>query len=226
MALKIYGLIMSKPRKQKPTQNQNWKQLGDIANIRAGYTFRESVKEVDDGNAHIVQIKDARKALQLSGGLQLLAEYLPGINWQGNQKIFADAECVILPVRGEYTRAAYINNQGLDTKPIIVSSQFLILTSKDNSLGAEYLCWALNQPFSQNYFKQESRGTRISMLSRASVSDLKLPLPSLDLQEKIVHLNRLWEREQELMKNLLQNREQLLKATFDQLLYGQAVYSR
>jgi hypothetical protein len=224
MALKIDGSIMSKPR--KPKQNQNQKQLGDIANIRAGYTFRESVKEVDDGNAHIVQIKDARKALELSGGHQLLPEYLPEINWKGNQKIFADAECVILPVRGEYTRAAYINNQELDINPIVVSSQFLILTPKDNSLDAEYLCWALNQPSAQSYFKQESRGTRMSMLSMASVSDLKLPLPSVYLQEKIIHLHRLWEREQKLIKNLLQNREQLLKATFDQLLHSQPLSSR
>lgn len=195
-------------------------QLSDIANIRAGYTFRESVKEVDDGNAHIVQIKDARKALELSGDHQLLPDYLPTINWSGNQKICADVECVILPVRGEYTCAAYINNQSPDAKPLIVSSQFLLLTPKDDSLNAEYLCWALNQSFAQHYFKQESRGTKMSMLTMASVGDLKMPLPSVDVQEKIIQLNRLWEREKKVMKSLLQNREQLLKATFQQLLHG------
>lgn len=195
----------------------NHKPLGDIANIRAGYTFREKINEVADGNIHIVQIKDARKIVEATGTTTLSIQLLPTIHWQGSDKLLIDTNCVILPIRGEYTQASYIEIEST-TKPIIVSSQFLILTPKNNSVRCEFLCWALNQSSAQNHFKQESRGTKMSMLSIGSVGALKIPVPSIEIQNRILKLHQLWQAEQTLVKKLLINRETFLAGMFQQLL--------
>lgn len=56
------------------------------------------------------------------------------------------------------------------------------------------------------------------MLSVASAGQLKIPVPSIESQEKIIQINRLWEREQQLLRKLLNNREHMLKGMYSQLL--------
>lgn len=57
------------------------------------------------------------------------------------------------------------------------------------------------------------------LLSKHSLGALKIPLPRLETQQKIVELQQLWEQEQQLTQQLLNNRETLLKGMFKQLLH-------
>lgn len=194
--------------------------LSDVASIRSGFTFREKVEEVVNGDAHILQIKDARKAFDETNSFVLLPSALPTINWDGKGRAFLEAGDILLPARGEYSRAFYLapESSAKGTRPVIASSQFLILSVRIKALLPEYICWALNQSSAQNYLSQESRGSNISMLSVASVSQLKIPLPSVEIQNRIIQLNHAWEKEQQLSKMLLDNRECMLKGIYKQLL--------
>ena len=188
------------------------------AEIRQGFTFREKVIEIDAGNAHIVQIKDIRQPEQ-AWGMQLRPEVLPKMDWQGKDQAKIVDDCVLLPCRGEYLKAHYltVEERSKSALPIIASSQFLILTPKPTIL-TEYLCWYLNQTTVQQRLRQGGQGTKILMLSVASMNDFLIAVPSLDIQRQIVALNRLWEQEQVLTQKLLQNREQMMQGVFQQLL--------
>lgn len=71
----------------------------------------------------------------------------------------------------------------------------------------------------QHYLEEiASQGTSIAMLSTATAKDLQLEIPSLETQQKILHLNQLWEQEQQLTHALLKNRETMLQGMFQQLL--------
>ena len=193
--------------------------LGLVADIRQWFAFREKVIEHDAGNAHIVQIKDIRQPEQVEWGMQLCPEILPKMDWQGKDQAKIVDDCVLLPCRGEYLKAHYltVEERSKSALPIIASSQFLILTPKPTIL-TEYLCWYLNQTTVQQRLRQGGQGTKILMLSVASMNDFLIAVPSLDIQRQIVALNRLWEQEQVLTQKLLQNREQMMQGVFQQLL--------
>ena len=193
--------------------------LSSVAEIRQGFTFREKVAEDPQGNAHLVQIKDVREAGQWDLSMQLRPEILPKMDWQGKDQAKIVDDCVLLPCRGEYLKAHYltVEERSKSALPIIASSQFLILTPKPTIL-TEYLCWYFNQTTVQQRLRQGGQGTKILMLSVASMNDFLIAVPSLDTQRQIVALNRLWEQEQVLTQKLLQNREQMMQGVFQQLL--------
>lgn len=195
---------------------QNLQCLNDIADIRTGFTFRGKIEEVAQGNARVLQIKDARQQQEHSGDDQLNSLLLPQIIWQGKDNAFAEPETVFLPARGGYFRACYIDDY--KALPLVVSSQFFVLKPKMKKVLPPFLCWLLNQAETQRQLQDASQGTSIAMLKLEAVKNLTLPIPSLDVQQKILTLNQLWQREQQLTKALLNNREMMLKGIFQQML--------
>lgn len=201
---------------------KNVVKLSDIAEIRTGFTFREKVEELQTGNAHIVQIKDVRSLRYQTYSQSLYSDDLPRINMPAKINAPLNIGSVLLPSRGEYYRAFYFlgrRDKSLDL-PVIASSQFLILRPKTEELLPEYLCWYLNQPTTQHELSNKSQGSNISMLTVVKVSSLEIELPSLEKQKQIIQLNYIWEQEQALTQKLLQNREQMMRGMFQQLLKG------
>lgn len=197
--------------------------LGDIAKVHVGYTFRKSIQELSaGGNAHVAQIKDVRSAWEKTNRNTLQAHQLPLINWQGRDKSFVDPGAVLLPSRGAkggYFRASCLVADQQSKLPVVVSSQFLILTPREGVLP-EFLCWSLNQPKIQHWIAEGagSQGTSLVMFKAKTAKKLKLKIPDLRVQQKILHLHNLWEKEQQLTQALLQNRETMLQGMFQHLL--------
>lgn len=197
--------------------------LGDIANIRTGFTFRGRIDEVTNcGNAHVAQIKDVRSAWEQTNTAMLQAHQLPMINWGGKDKSFIAPGTVLLPSRGSkggYFRASCLISGHLSKLPVVVSSQFLLITPKPGLLP-EFLCWSLNRPEVQHCISEGagSQGTSLVMLTTKAAKALQLEVPDLPTQQKILHLNELWEKEQQLTQALLNNRKAMLQGMFQQLL--------
>lgn len=205
---------------RKPTK---LKALGDIADIRTGFTFREKVEELSSGgNAHVAQIKDVRSAWELTNTATLQAQQLPLIKWEGKDNAFVSPGTVLLPSRGSkggYFRASCLVSSQSSELPVVVSSQFLVITPKQGLLP-EFLCWSLNRPEMQHWIAEGagSQGTSLVMLTAKAAKALELKIPDLSTQQKILRLNELWEKEQQLTQALLNNRETMLQGMFQHLL--------
>lgn len=195
--------------------------LGDIAKIRSGYTFRGKIEEVshDNGNAHIVQIKDSRKIWEETQSMAITAGRLPCIKWEGKSSAFIEHESVLLPARGGYFRASLYNASESTALPVIASSQFLVLKAAPSVLP-EFLCWLLNQSRAQHELNLASQGSNIAMLSAATAQQIKLTIPPIAAQTKILRLNQLWEQEQKVTRALLNNRQAQVQGLCQQLLVG------
>lgn len=197
--------------------------LGEIADIRTGFTFRERVDELTSGgNAHVAQIKDVRSAWEHTNTATLQAQQLPLIKWEGKDNAFVSPGTVLLPSRGSkggYFRATCLVSGHPSELPVVVSSQFLVITPKQGILP-EFLCWSLNRPEMQHWISEGagSQGTSLVMLNAKLAKELELETPDLSTQQKIVHLNELWEKEQQLTYALLNNRETMLQGMFQHLL--------
>ncbi|MDF4557988.1 restriction endonuclease subunit S [Vibrio parahaemolyticus] len=206
-------------------QHTNLRLLSDIADIRTGYTFREKVDEVEEsiGTARIAQIKDVREIAETSNSFLLDPSQLPAIDWQGKEKALVSAGTVILPSRGSrggYFQASCVMQSSGDALPLVVTSQFLVITPKADVLP-EFLCWSLNQPAIQFLLSEGagSQGSAMAVMLKTSIgNEIQLTIPSIERQKKILHLNQLWEKEQALTQALLTNRKTMLQGMFQQLL--------
>lgn len=199
------------------------KLLGDIADVRGGYTFREKIDEISSGgNAHVAQIKDVRSAWEQTYQSSIQAHQLPYIHWEGKDNAYADPEDILIPSRGSrggYFRASYVMAETQSTLPIVVSSQFLVITVKPGVLP-EFVCWLLNQPLIQHRISEGAggQGTSLVMLNTRVAKELEVLVPDFETQKKIVRINQLWEQEQQLNRALLKNREVMLQGMFQHLL--------
>ncbi|EGR4216846.1 restriction endonuclease subunit S [Vibrio cholerae] len=207
-------------------QRTSIRALSDIADLRTGFTFRGKIEEVDKeaGNAHVAQIKDVREAWETSNLFTLQASQMPLIKWTGKSNAFVSPGTVLLPARGSrggYFRASCLVADERSSKPVVVSSQFVVITPKADVIP-EFLCWSLNQPAVQYWLSEGtgSQGSNIVMLNTKVVGELKLDIPPIATQQKILHINTLWEQEQHLTKALLKNREIMLQGMFQQMIKG------
>lgn len=209
------GFPMPQPTKLKP--------LGEIADVRTGFTFREKIAELSrGGNAHVAQIKDVRSTWEATGTTSLKAQQLPLISWEGKDTAFAGPGTVLLPSRGAkggYFRASYLIPDMQSSLPIVVSSQFLVITPNPGVLP-EFLCWSLNRHGTQHRISEGAgaQGTSLVMLSVKAAKEIELEIPDITIQQKIVQLNELWDREKQLTQALLNNRETMLQGMFQHLL--------
>lgn len=187
--------------------------LKDIAEIRTGYTFRKAVSLEGSADLLGLQIGDVRQTNVIDPST------LVPIQWEGKGEppILQPGE-VALVAKGDKNYAAIFPDQ--DQK-VIPSSQFLILSVKNTAkLSPEFLCWLLNHPDIQQKLTEFQVGTKIYSVSKKSVQGLQVPLPSREVQEKLLRLESLFEQETRLIHALLKNREAMVHGMSKKLLYG------
>lgn len=120
---------------------------------------------------------------------------------------------VLLNAKGSNNFAVpYHANMGI----AVASSTFLVIRPKAKMAGQivpEYLCWYLNQSTTQAYLKYEAQGSSMTSISKRTLQDLMVPLPALVIQERILNVYRLREKEKRLMQQLEDLRDQLIQHT-------------
>jgi restriction endonuclease S subunit len=75
-----------------------------------------------------------------------------------------------------------------------------------------YLCWFINQPFSQAALQSKATGTGGRMIGISAIEDLEVVVPSIDVQQKIIEIHQLSIDEQKLMNALAKKKEVLTDA--------------
>ncbi|MGC6012702.1 restriction endonuclease subunit S [Enterobacter kobei] len=184
-------------------------ELGDIATIRSGYTFRGAIEPVPDGDVRILQIKDLE--LDWQGD----HEVLPAISWEQRvEPPFLRQGEIVVAARGNRNVAVVYRSD----IPVVATSQFLIVTlrTEESEIAPEYLCWVLNHPVTQQMFNRS--GTNIQLITKAALSDVEIPVPPVHTQRKLIELQRVWQEEDKLISKLQKNRHQLELGILQKLL--------
>jgi len=82
----------------------------------------------------------------------------------------------------------------------------------------EYLAWSLNQPDSRASLRPFHRGGHIPMVSRSDVEELRIQVPPLDVQRRILTLNNLLDQEHRLFAAIQEKRGLLGQAVSRKLM--------
>ncbi|WP_211777391.1 restriction endonuclease subunit S [Klebsiella sp. 54] len=183
--------------------------IGDLADIRSGYTFRGAVKPASDGNVRILQIKDLELDWQRD------YEALPAISWeQRAEPPFLRQGEIVVAARGNRNVAVVYSSD----IPVVATSQFLIVTLRreEHEIVPEYLCWVLNHPMTQQMFNRS--GTNIQLVTKAALLDVEIPVPPAHTQRQIIELQRVCQEEDRIISKLQSNRHQLELGILQKLL--------
>jgi hypothetical protein len=179
------------------------KRLKDIADFRVGYLFRGKVQPDPAGTVRVVQIKDvdAKRRINVAD--------LDQVTIDKPEPYLVQPDDVLFLSRGHRQYATLVPEVEQNT---IATGYFYILRPDERTVCPEYLAWSLNQPSFQESLRPFRRGTHIPMVSRSDVENVRIQVPSLDVQRRIVKLNELLEHERRLVAAIQQKRSLLVRA--------------
>ena len=101
--------------------------------------------------------------------------------------------------RGQTNTAAVVD---VSIGSSVVAAPLLRIRTEQDFILPAYLCWFINHPSSQAYMQSKATGTAIRMIGKSVVDDLEVIVPSIELQQHIVKLEKLSSQEQRLMNKL------------------------
>ena len=179
------------------------KLLRDIALIRAGVPFRKRVEPVAGGPYCLVQIKDVSRdqGLQVDSLVRVDAP-------EASQSHLLREGDVLFIARGTRNDAVVFSS---DMTNAIAGAQFFVIRPTGRVLP-EYLAWYLNQASAQRHVAEYSSGSFVPFVPKTALEELEVVLPSMEDQRRIVAVQELSLKEQELLDAIKAKRRSLVEA--------------
>ena len=180
------------------------KSLNELAEISSGYPLRTSIDVLEGGNVSMIQVKNV--------------DYNLGIAWKDVVKVKPTSAKIRFLAEGDILFAARNpNNFAIALKDIpfrtVCVPHFFIISLKDKSLlDSEFLAWQINQTPAQIYFKKYAGVSLVTNITREIVENLEITIPPMEKQKKVIEMHRTFIREKQVLKALIDNREQQMKA--------------
>ncbi len=164
--------------------------LGELTSIQTGLFAKPS----DDGEIVYLQSKHFDENGQLQAVLH------PDLKARGiADKHLLKGGDVLFAAKGTKNFAAVFENHNL---PAVASTSFFVIRLTDKQLLPQFLAWILNSHSTQTLLKGQAIGTSIPSISKQVLSNLKIPLPSVDAQKAILQITRLHEKEKSLKQEI------------------------
>lgn len=120
---------------------------------------------------------------------------------------------VLFAAKGAKNFATCFNDPNM---PAIASTSFFVIRIQDESVLPRFLAWYINHPATMKYLKTFARGTSIVSIPKKVLSDLSIPIPSLEKQQLIVKIDELRSLEKKIETRL---------SSLRQVLYQQRLFS-
>jgi restriction endonuclease S subunit len=114
---------------------------------------------------------------------------------------------VLFPNRGTRTTAATYRGEKGAT---IAGLQFFIIRPDERILYPEYLATFLRSEPMAKYFAGKRKGTYVQIIERKDLADIQIPLPSMDVQQRIVAVAELAAEERNLAVKLAEKKWHLI----------------
>lgn len=110
--------------------------------------------------------------------------------------------------------AVYIDKE---YENLIYPSLMVRVKIQDTRLDPHFIAHYLNSTIVRRALSTELSGTTIPMIKVADVNEIKIPLINLDKQKKIVEYLKLAHQENELLQNLINEKQKYSKEIFETL---------
>lgn len=178
--------------------------LKEIAEVLAGYPFRTRVRHDPKGEIAVIQLRNVDDFYRLReedlarvSGISVKEEY------------FLKAGDVLVAAKGGRYSATLIEQEMPKTLAV---AHFFVARPKGEGVLSSYLGWYINQGPAQQFLEGRAQGTLTRSISRRALERLPVPMPPVEVQEKVVRVHALAIREEELVEAVRSRRRQLIEA--------------
>lgn len=176
--------------------------LKNIAQILSG-TYQQ---ECPKGDVFYLQVKDFRSFRLENGELKPTIQYSQKLA----KHILQDNDLLFAAKGTSNFCTLYNKEMGM----AIASSAFFIIRVHSANTLPEYICWYLNTPQIIGMLQTGAVGSSTPSITKPMLEEIKIPLPSIEMQRKIITCAHLKDREHELQLLIAEKKKRLI----DQLL--------
>lgn len=179
--------------------------IADLATVRTGYPFRGPIAEVHSGGVLVAQMKD----VDPSAGLQWEAVVRTELTGRKEPDWLQAGDILFVP-RGQRFFASSI---GPPPGLAVCGPHLVLLRLRPGArVTSDFLAWQINQPPVQKQLRVAAEGTNQLSVRITEIEGLRLAVPPIEQQLRIVGLADAAARERGLLTQLIANRERQLAA--------------
>lgn len=178
-----------------------------------GFTARARLMKKRNGS-RVVQLSDVSP----SGRIRAADVEAVDVNEPALAHQLCDGD-VVFRSRGASNIA---NDVALENGEVLaVAAPLMILRPVPGIILGRFLAWAINSEPAQTYFEKNAQGTGVRMISKATLTQLTIPVPPLQTQARIVEIDDLSVREEALQVAIATARRNLVGHLLGQVATGQ-----
>lgn len=174
--------------------------IGEIAEIRTGYSFREAIVASENGDLPVIQFKDVG---------EIAVSSTKDCVYISSEKIksshFLKFNDVLLSNRGNYKSSVFKCHENC-----IASGVFFVLTLKNNEFLPEFVATYLNSSAGQKKLLSRQNKSGLKAIIRSELEQVELPNIPLEKQKQIVEFFSLYQKEVEIIEKIQQNKKKLV----------------
>ena len=181
---------MSKIEELLKDEKVEWKKLGDsytCLSITTGLNPRKNFKLNDPSQGQLTSWYITTKDYSLNGKIEFVEGKTARITEEARQVINRRSKLeindILFSAVGTVGKIAFV-----DFKPDnfdVNESTFVLKPNKEN-IVSKYLVYYLKSDYIQREVKKFLKGSTLSGLRKNNLEDLQIPIPSIEVQEKIV----------------------------------------
>lgn len=187
--------------------------LKNIAGIQSGYSFRARLESMASGSVAVIQMKD------LTSANLVCCDELVRVDMETPKTHhLARPGDLIFRSRGLISNSAMLAD---DPGDAVLAAPLLRIRITSNLVLPEYLNWYISQPPAQSYFTSCAEGTSLKMISKQSLENLEVFVPSIARQRLVVEMASLAAEEQRILKSLTEKRNLYISSKLLQLAQGE-----
>jgi restriction endonuclease S subunit len=187
--------------------------IKQLATVQMGYSFRSRLEASRGGEVAVIQMKDLLQDNTV--GCKKLVKIEMEIVKKHH---LAQKGDLVFRSRGQITTAAILLED--PGKAVVAAPLLRIRITKPDKILPKYLNWYISQRDAQIFLASRAKGTVQKMISKQTVEDMEVYLPTLEKQQHIVDLAKLSARERTILSTLSEKRDQYISTLLMQLVKG------
>jgi type I restriction enzyme S subunit len=162
--------------------NCTTKSLGEICDIKGGKRLPKGESYINESNYYYLQVGDIDNNFINIKSIDK-KNYDLLLNYKLNN------HDIIISIAGTIGKIGYFHSD----KNVILTENACKCTNI--TIKEKYLYYILNSDKSQQYFQNEYKQVTIPKLSLSNLSNLQIPVPSLEIQDSIVKTCEYWDQQ-------------------------------
>lgn len=181
--------------------------LKDFVDILPGHPFRGTIKQYEDGNVNVVQVRDISAIGEMDLG-DLVQTKVTG----KKSPVWLEQGDILFVAKGSKHYSAHLD---FILPRTVCSPHFFLIRVKPEFkevITSHFLSWQLNQFPAQTYFKKTAEGSKYLSIRRQVLENTPIKVLPMKRQKLISEMHKTAMQERKALLKMIENRQQLLEA--------------